>query len=258
MTGLRAIAAAPRGWLTTSTSLDPAALLAEGRTRDPELDEDELALARLVASEHGRGTPAELACIADAELARARAKRMSVLAHLTGGAGKFGPQGGRRPASTRQNANMRHLAAARAVLSGELEGIALGAQRFFSPAGMEKAYRAYKAGRTPGKVHSCSALGLLRAWCFDLPPCTRGRRCCADGQPKAGNPGPNLEGWVGPIPGVDPFELMLMRPMRAGAEHEAAYAAAADIVRGRAPGPHVDTLVALLLLAVGVSRLVVG
>lgn len=228
---LARIASASTRRLTRALTLVPAALLGEARRYDPHVDLDELAGARLCASEFGDGSPAELACIVDAAAEMAARKQVSLVAHLTGGLSAFGPEGGKRPASTRQHPTMRHLAAARAVLSGNLRGIARGARRFFSPKQQDRSHRAFKAGRTLHK-HTCSALGLLRAWSFDLPRCPGVGRCCGDGNPVASNPGPNLEMWVGPIPGVDALRLMLMRPATAGEEHAAAYAAARAVIQG--------------------------
>lgn len=256
MPNLTSIASASRDRLTRSTTLDPAAQLAEARELVPSVTLDELALARLVASEHGRGTPAELACIADAEVNEARVRRLGIAAHLMGSTGSFGPQGGPRPASTRQNPTMRHLAAARAVLRGDAAGISRGARRFFAPKAQDIAHRMWKAGKSTAK-HTCSAIGLLTAWSYDLPPCERGGRCCEDGMPKVGNPGKRTEGWVGQIHGVDPWELLLLRPMSRGPDHEAAYAAALAVLRGKSiPGAGPDLVALAFFVALGAARLV--
>ncbi len=230
MAALAAIAATPTRQLTAAVSFSSLALLAEARELVPDVELDEYTAARLCASEHGRGSPAELACVVDSEVGRAARRHQSLTAVLTGGTGTYGPQGGDRPASTRQHPNLRHLAAARAVLSGELRGIARGATRFFNPKQQDRMHRRWKAGLT-STVHSCSALGVLRAWCFDLPPCRKGRRCCDDGSPPIGNPGTETMAWVGPVDGVDPFRLLLLRPEPAGPELERAFEAAAAVVR---------------------------
>lgn len=233
---LALIARAPGRLLTHSASVDPATLLAEAKQHDPAVTLDELAGARLCASEFGNGSPAELACIVDTARAQAQKLGQTLIRHAIGGkpGAEFGPQGGERPASTRLSPTMRHLAAARAVLSGELSGIARGAVRFFSPKSQDRSNRAYVAGEIKTK-HTCTALGILRAWSFDLPPCHRGSRCCDDGLPPAAKPGPFLLGWVGPIAGVDARRLLLLRPMAPGADHQAAYEAARVTIETEGP-----------------------
>jgi hypothetical protein len=225
---LAAIAAAPARLLTRSASLDPTYLLAEARGSDRDVTLDELTAARLVASEHGRGTPIEMACVVDAELNRATAAGKTLTRHAAP-TGQYGRQEGVRPASTRLNPTLRHLTVARCVLRGQLRGVARGAHRFWNPLQQERSYRDFKAGKVD-HPHSCSALGLLRAWSFDLRPCRKGRRCCDDGQPPVGNPGPNTEGWVGPIGGVDAMRLMLMKPMKVGDDHTRAFESARDLI----------------------------
>lgn len=232
MASLATIAAAPLSLLTSSASLDPAVLLPEGRRRVPSLALDEYTAARLCASEEFRGSAAELACIVDVELNRAERRGMSLTESLTGGTGQYGPQGGPRPATTRRNPGIRHLEAARAVLSGELRGIARGAIRFFSPSGQQALFRKFKAGESK-HVHSCSALGVLRAWSYDLPRCTKARRCCDDGNPPVANPGRNTQAWVGPIPDVNALRLMLLKRLPAGPEHDAAFEAARSFIAAR-------------------------
>lgn len=212
--------------------MNPAILLVEARRVDAEVDRDEYTAARLCASEFADGSPAELACIVDTEASRARRKKLTLTAHLTGGTGLYGPQGGKRPASTARNPTLRHLVAARAVLQRDLEGIAKGAVRFFDPKAQELLYRRYVAGKSEHK-HTCSALGLLRAWSFDLPPCNGHGRCCGDGEPPVGNPGAHTEAWVGPIAGVDAYHLMLMAPLPVGPAHQAAFDAARAVIAVR-------------------------
>jgi hypothetical protein len=231
MGALEDIARAPRTALTRSKSLDPDELLVEARRVDANVTLDELTAARLAASEYGNGGPAELACVIDAGVNQAAANGESLTDHLTDTRGRYGPQDASRPASTRQNANLRHLAAARAVLAGgELAGIALGARRFFSPRSQDDQHRAWKFGLGK-KVHSCSALGLLTAWSYVRPKCSNGRRCCADGMPPASPNGKHPESWVGPIDGVNPYVLMLLRPSSYGPQHDALYQQAATIIR---------------------------
>ena len=229
----------PRGALTRSTTGDrgavreaPEVLLVQARTtaRDSGITLDELAGARLAASEHGGGSLVELAAIVDAAMNRAQESGRTLFDHLTRGAG-FGRQGqgSKRPASTRLDPEFRHLWAARAVLLGLARGIARGAVAFFNPATMDATHAAWKAGR--GSIPtSCDALGLLELWSFDRP--RLGSSACPFDPSKVGT---STHAWVGPIADVDPWRLLLMKPAKPGAEHFAAYVAARkEIEKGRA------------------------
>jgi hypothetical protein len=230
---------APRGKLTRSTvghrgavRESPEALLAQARAaaRDPSITLDELAGARLAASEYGGGSLVELATVVDAEVSRAQKAGRSLFDSLTRGAG-FGRQGqgSKRPASTRLDPEFRHLWAARAVLVGMARGIARGATAFFNPAVMDSAHAAWKSGR--GSIPtSCDALGLLELWSFDRP--RLGDSACPFDSTKVGA---DTRAWVGPIEGVDPWRLLLMKPAKTGAEHFGAYVAARQVIeKGRA------------------------
>lgn len=251
MSGLADIASASRAPLhAATTARDPASLLALVRESDLTVTAEEYAAARVCASEYGDGTPAEMACVVDVMLNQARRRGRSLVRHLTRG-GDFGEQGKEgRPASTRLVPNRRHLAVARAVLGGELRGIALDAELFFNARLQEKLHRRWKSGRTK-KVHSCSALGLLRAWSFDLPA-ANGRRCGEDGNPPVANPGSRTQGWVGEIPGVDSLALMLLKPMPAGEAHQRAFEAArALIAKQTDPGAVLVASLPMVLMLVG-------
>lgn len=246
----------PRTRLTSGSSQVASVLLAQARKVDPTITLDELTVSRLIASE-SNGSLQEQACIGDAELNRAERKGRSVTTHLTGGTNVYGAQGGIRPAATRQHSTRRHLAIARAVMHGDSRGISRGAERFFSPRVQDRLHAKYKAGLTPGRVHSCRAQGTLRAWSFDLPECEP-YRCCGDGMPpKDAAPGPRPDAWVGDIPGVDAYEQMFMKPSSYGDEHDASFAAASEIIRSRAGlpaqilelAPRVGVLLVLALFA---------
>lgn len=248
--------------------------LEEARAKaDKSLTLDEYTLARMVYSEHASGSPTELVCLADAGANKAEAEGRSIYLYATNGSG-YGAQGersdagGKRPVSTARAPTPRHVAAALAVLRGSTlfglpigkapaRGIAKGARRFFDPRTQDKLHQDYKAGRSGGKVHSCSALGLLKAWTFDRPYCG-GSRCCSDGAPpSSGRNGSSQEEWVGPIEGVDPYELMLMRPK--SALQEQLYAEAVKVIesrgsyKGHMPIGLPPAVVHLALLVVGLS-----
>ena len=201
-------------------------LLFQAAKFDSGIDLDELTGARLAASEHFSGSFTELVCIIDAEKNRADKKGVSLFTSLTDGA-RFGKQGGKRPASTRLDPQMRHLLAARMVIRGEAAGISQGATRFFDPEAMEAMHASYRRwvdngrkGKKPPVV-SCDALTLLEAWSFDYGK--RGKSRCPPDRSRRGR---HPLAWVGPIPGVDPLRLLLMKPMPRGAEHTRRYQAA--------------------------------
>jgi hypothetical protein len=202
--------------------------LEEARAVFPDLTLDEYTMARVINSEHGSGSAVELVAIGDADANKAAATGKSIFQHATNGAG-YGAQGASRPVSSARAPGPRHVVAAVAVLRGPARGIARGARRYFDPREMNRGHLAYKSG-TSDKVLSCSALGLLEAWTFARPQCGR-NRCCANGLPVAGPNGSGQEEWVGPIPGIEPYELMLMRP--ATAQQSALYAEARRVIETR-------------------------
>lgn len=241
--------------LTSGAGLHAASLLVEAQRVDPKVTLDELTGARLISSEHGSGSPAEMACIIDAELNRAARKQKTLTDHLTGGTGIYGPQGGRRPAATRRNATLKHLAAARMVLTGGERGISKNAERFFDPRAQDRLHGKYKAGATGGRVYSCRALGTLKAWSYDLPECGP-HRCCADGMPPKKDSGPKPEKWTGPIQGVDAYRLMLFAPSEYGARHDAIYEAAQRVILTRSGmASFIDSPVAKLFALLALAAL---
>lgn len=197
----------------------PTELLEQARRYDPAITLDELTGARLAASEHGSGSFTELCCIVDAELNRAKRKGKSLYKSLTY-KNTFGKQGKTRRASTRRDPRMRHLLAARAVLSGKARGISQEATRFYDPRVQLSAYKRWRAGKSDRR--HCHPLVILERWSFDLPwakkPCRLNRH----------KPGSHPQEWIGPIAGVDPVRLMLMRP--ATAEHKEQYEAARKVI----------------------------
>lgn len=209
----------------------PDELLAQAREYDPDITLDELTGARLIASEHASGTPVEQACIADSECNRAQRRGLSLFDSVTRGHG-FGKQGRERPASTRRDPNQGHLWVSQSVVAGDARGISGEAIRFYDPLILQKQNRRYlkwlasgRIGKKPAIV-SCDALTLLEAWSYDYGK-KGGNRC----PPDRSKPGRNTLAWVGPIPGVDPLRLLLMKPMAIGPEHTRMYQAARDILK---------------------------
>ena len=179
-------------------------LLRQARRYDPKVTLDELTGARLAASEHSRGTFTELCCIVDAELNRAERKGKSLYESLTH-KGTFGKQGRTRRASTRRDPKMRHLLAARAVLSGKARGVSRGAQRFFDPRAQLSAHRRWKSGKS-NRRH-CHPLVILERWVHGYK-WSKGKGPCQLDRTRRGR---TLQ-WVDEIPGVDPTRLMLFKP----------------------------------------------
>lgn len=247
--------------------------LAEARAKvDPGLTLDEYTLARMVYSEHARGSAVELCCLADAGFNKARADGSSLYQYATGGLG-FGGQGGARQVSTARAPTPRHIKAALAVLRRRpwmgipglapppARGIARGARRFFDP-------RAQLALHRQDPVKNCPPLAILERWCFGKPWFIANdgerARARAAGDPRgcalsgAGRP---VEEWVGPIEGVDPYELMLLRP--ASALHASLYREARRVIeslgsyKGSAPGAELGDI-ALVVIGLGIAAAAAG
>lgn len=208
-------------------------LITQARRFDSSVSIDELAAARLIASEYASGSETEWAAIIDAELNRAERGGRSLMRSLTGKAGRFGKQGTSppRPASTRRDPRLAHLKTAIAVVrTGEMRGISRGATRFFDARTQDNMHRKWRAGNSK-HIHSCSALDLLEAWSFDYrrgkdTDGKRRRRCPSD----KSRIGKNTLAWVGPIPGINAYELMLMAPLATGPEHTKRYVAARSLI----------------------------
>ena len=200
----------------------PTELLKQALRYDPHVTLDELTGARLAASEHASGSFAELCCIVDSELNRAERKGKSLYESLTY-KDTFGKQGGTRRASTRRDPRMRHLLAARAVISGKYRGISRGAERFYDPKAQLSAHRKWRSGKSPRR--HCHPLVILERWSFDYRWDKRSRSCALDRR----KPGKHKLQWVGPIHGVDPLRLLLMRP--ATDQHQLYYEITRDLLK---------------------------
>jgi hypothetical protein len=209
------IAAAPLS--PTFTSLEKA------RAYNAALTRAEYALARVVASEAGpKGTPTEMACLADATLNHAGGRELEQ--HVTASLG-FGAQDG-RPFSTAQSPGPRHIEAALAVLrrglfgllSPPMRGVVRGADRFLSPRAQDDL-----AGR--GSAKHCPALVILERWTFDRAFADRSR-CTLSAKN-----GPDQREWIGLVAGVDSYRQMFLRP--ATAAQAALYADARRVIESR-------------------------
>ena len=204
----------------------PTELLRQARRFDPNVTLDELTGARLAASEHGSGSFTELCCIVDAELNRAERRGKSLYQSLTY-RDTFGKQGRTRRASTRRDPRIRHLLAARAVISGKARGISRGATRFYDPKAQHRAHKRWKSGKSDRR--HCPPLVILERWAFDLPWAKRKGACKLNRT----RPGRHKLQWVGPIAGVDPLRLFLMRP--ATDQHQAFYDVARKLLEDGLP-----------------------
>ncbi|MCG8419451.1 MAG: hypothetical protein MJE77_16090 [Proteobacteria bacterium] len=205
----------------------PNELLKQARRFEPAITLDELTGARLAASEFFGGTFSELCCIVDSELNRAKRRKKSLFRSLTF-RGTFGQQGSERRASTRRDPQMRHLVAARAVLSGQKRGIARGAIQFFNPTVQLAMHQRWLNGNV--KRRHCHPLVILERWCLDLPWAKGKGPCVLDRQ----RPGTRVLRWVGDIPGVDPTQLLLFAP--GTRKYRSFYKAARNMLEKRIPG----------------------
>jgi hypothetical protein len=245
------IASAPTG--PTYGSLAAARALVE------DLGEDEYALARVIASEYASGSPVELCAIGDADINKAAAEHRDLVDHITGGSMVYGSQGSdagggrKRPVSSARAPGPRHVRAALALLRGGFfqrlfafgvppaRGIARGARRYFDPRAQLSSHRT-----NPG-TH-CHPLTILERWTFALP---WGATRCSLGTTR----GRDQEEWIGPLDGVNAYELMLMRP--AGRQQQALYESARRVIEsagadqsGPSPArPLVELLVVVLIAA---------
>lgn len=194
----------------------PEELLEQARAHDDGLlSLDEYTAARIAASEVGRGVVMAAAVV---DVMRNRGRDLTAIA--TRGHG-YGRQGTRRPVSTALDPGPRHIGVATAVLDGPLRGIARGATHFFAPATQTRLHERWVSGQSH-RVHSCDGPSLLEAWAYDYPPLEGRLRCPFN----RAVPGPHPLEWVGPIPGVNPNKLLLMRPSHIGDEHRRRYEAA--------------------------------
>ena len=215
-----------------------------------DLTLEEYALARVIYSEYGSGSPVELCCVGDATIGQARASGRELVDHITAGTGVFGSQGSggaggrKRPVSSARNPGPRHVRAALALLRGKLwglanppaRGIARGARRYLSP-------HAQLASHRRNVASHCHPLVILERWTYALP---WGSTRCSLGDKR----GTDQVEWVGPIAGVDAWELMLFR--KATPQQDALYAAARRLIDSEGadqsgPGP-VAPLIELALV----------
>ena len=91
-------------------------------------------------------------------------------------------------------------------------------------------HRKWLAGKS--KYRHCHPAIVLERWCFNKAWDKKGPPCALRDKP-----GRHLQEWVGPIDGIDPLRVMLLRPARPGADHERRYREARRLILERYPLP---------------------
>lgn len=192
------IAAAPMTRLTTST-IDVANGYSIVRETPTDLaaragvNVDVYSCARMIASEDGSANGYVLLALAEAIRNRARAANMTITRRLTissknESAGKYSEQAAGKFASTRVDPTYRHVVAALAAIN-DGTNLTEGATSFFDP-------RSQDGGVQGGHVLRLGSEDFIR-------------ERYSEGL-----------AWVGPLPGIDPYKLMLFGPY-GGATHDA-------------------------------------
>jgi hypothetical protein len=212
----------------------PSTLLEQAIRVAGRMSLDEYTLARVISSENGSGPAAHLLCIGDADLERARRRGISVFDHATGGTGRYGSQKAPRPVATSRDPYVRQLRAVRLLLQpGGARGIAKGATQYFDPRAQLSLWRDGRASHP---------LVILDRWTFDRPWLTRTRDDDGRRVDTLGPPGSDQLEWIGPIPGVNAWELILLRRKTGDATQRANYEAARAIIERGAAAVGAGTL----------------
>lgn len=191
-----------------------SSLLAQAQAVMPGIALETYALARVIASEFGNGTPQEQLAIAVADVRRARG---GVYLHTIGKAGTFGRQGAQRPVATSQDPTLAHAQIAAQALAGvgaEDYGAAI---QYFDAVSQLSLWQRGKA------LHPSV---VLEMWHYNKRPTARtvdtaGRQVATLGP----SPGGGVQ-WIGPRAGVRPERLMLFEGMRTSSERDARFTAA--------------------------------
>lgn len=147
------------------------------------VSQDVYTVARMVASEEGRGSSAEKLALAEAARNKAAQRGVSVTSLLTSSthgapfSGRYGEQAAGRWASTSKRPNASHIAAAQAAL---VEGtdIASGAVDFFDPSSSGKPQNGHPTRGTTAYIADAASHGLV---------------------------------WIGPVDSIRPDHVMLFR-----------------------------------------------
>jgi hypothetical protein len=144
---------------------------------------DVYALARNIQSEFGSGTPEERVAIAYSTINRAKRDGDSVAAHVMHHTSRtFGRQTGSiRPVSTAQDPTAGDILLANMILSGEIQDFTHGATHYFDRVAQDASSRSTKSG-----------LEVYDSW----------------------SSGGDKLTWVGHLPNVRPWRLLLLKTMR--------------------------------------------
>lgn len=169
------------------------------------------ALARNINSEFGSGTPEERVAVAFSSVNRAKRDHMSVAEHVVHKQNHlFGrQQGSTRPVSTAQDPTAADVLLAELILRGEISDITHGATHYFDRVAQD-------AAEAKGSA-SLNGVGVYRSW----------------------SSGGDQLTWVGHIPNVRPWRLLLMREMKGEPNRSQVIQAGLLAVQGknRAPDP---------------------
>lgn len=209
----------------------PDDLLAQARRVIPDISADEYSLARVIASEAGSRPQAEQMAIASCDVNRARRAGLSLRAHIARG-GKYGSQGtGGRLQSSRLDPTEAHARLAIRVVRERLD-TAKGGTVYFNPRVQWRCHEHPRECAVDGGLNrNQSPEAIVRSWSYlmERRSCGRDARqryVCQYG-PVTGR----RNQWVGPIVGIDPWQLMVFteRPDDA-AQHEAVTRQALEVV----------------------------
>lgn len=208
----------------------PEVLWRQAQRVIPDISLDEYSLARVIASEAGRRPSAERLVVGSCDVNRARRKGVSLAVHITR-AGRYGSQGvGGRLQSSRLDPGEEHARDAMRIVR-EKRDDARGGTVYFNPRTQWACFsRPTECAVTGGLNHSQHPEAIVTSWSYVVKRGTCGRDAqkryvCPYGKPT----GTRMQ-WVGPIVGVDPWQLMVFAET-ATAAHEAMTQQALQIVR---------------------------
>ena len=195
--------------------VEPAsALLTQARVYLPAITLEAYALARIIASEFGNGTPEEQLAVAVADARRARG---GIYIHAIGSAGTFGRQGASRKVATSQDPTLYNAKIAQQAIAG------VGVQDFGSAIQYFDAISQLALWQRGDALHPAT---VLEMWHFNKRPISRtkdasGRQVATLGAAAGGG-----VQWIGPRKGVRTNRLMLFEGKASDAVRDARYQSA--------------------------------
>lgn len=184
----------------------------------PSIDLETYSLARVIASEFGKGTHREQLAIAVADVRRARG---AIFVHCVGKAGTYGRQGALRPVATSQDPTLAHAQIAAQAIAGEGAADFGNAIQYFDVVSQMAIWQRKTA------LHP---LTVCERWHYNKQIIKRGTD--ADGRQLA-TLGPAQSGgvqWIGPRAGVRPERLMLFEAKTSDATRDNRYTAARAVI----------------------------